>query len=111
MVEVTATGKNLRVSPKKVRPIAKKFRGQPAEKVLDSLRFVPRKGAVYLAKVLKSAMANAKDNKNIDPKKLIIKDVLVDEGASLKRTRPVSRGSAHRILKRTSQIKVVLEGK
>ena len=111
MVEVTATGKNLRVSPTKIRPIAENFRGQPAEKALDSLRFVPRKGAVYLAKVLKSALANARDSKNIDPKELRIKDVLVDEGTSLKRTRPVARGSAHQILKRTSQIKIVLEGK
>jgi len=111
MVEVVAIGKNLRVSPRKVRPIAKNFRGQAAEKALDSLRFVPRKAAVQLAKVLKSAIANARDNKNIDTKELVIKDILVDEGPSLKRTRPVSRGSAHRVLKRTSQIKVVLEGK
>lgn len=111
MIEVVAIGKNLRVSPKKVRPIAKNFRGQAAEKALDSLRFVPRKAAVHLAKVLKSAIANAQDNKNLNPKELVIKEVLVDEGPSLKRTRPVSRGSAHQVLKRTSQIKVVLEGK
>jgi len=111
MVEVVAVAKNLRVSPKKVRPVAKNFRGQAAKKALDSLRFVQKKAAVPLAKVLKSAIANAQDNKGLNPDQLIIKEILIDEGSVLKRVRPGSRGTAHQVLKRTSQIKVVLEGK
>jgi large subunit ribosomal protein L22 len=111
MVEVVAIGKNLRVSPKKVRPVAKNLRGQAAEKALASLRFVSKKAAVPLAKVLKSAIANAQNTKSMHTDKLIIKEILVDEGPSLKRVRPVSRGAAHQILKRTSLIKVVLEEK
>lgn len=111
MTEVEATSKNLRVSPKKVRLVAKNFLGKPAREALDSLRFVPKKAAVPITKVLKSAMANAQNNKQLKPEGLVIKEILVDAGPTLKRIRPVSRGAAHQILKRTSRIKVVLEEK
>lgn len=111
MVEVVAISKNLRISAKKLRPVAKNFKGQKASTAVDSLRFVTKKAATPLAKVLKSAIANAQNNNHLDPDKLIIKEILVDEGSTLKRSRPVSRGAAHPILKRTSQIKVVLEAK
>ena len=111
MVEVVAIGKNLRVSAKKVRPVAKNFQGRKALVAYDSLRFVPKKAAAPLAKVLKSAIANAQNNNKLAPENLVIKEILIDEGPTLKRWQPVSRGTAHPILKRTSQIKVVLEGK
>src|SRR4030042_4457582 len=110
MSEVTAVSKNLRVSPKKVRLIAYNLRGKNAESALESLRFVPRKAATPLYKVLKSAIANAKNNFKLEIDHLKIKELLVDEGKTMKRYRPVSRGAAHQILKRTTNIKVVLEG-
>jgi large subunit ribosomal protein L22 len=111
MAEAIAISKNLRVSPKKVRLVAENLSGKPAQEVLDSLRFVPKKAAVPITKVLKSAVANAKNNKQLKPEGLVIKEILVDAGPTLKRIRPVSRGGAHQILKRTSHIKVILEEK
>ena len=108
MSEVTAIGKNLRVSPKKVRIIARNFSGKEARSALNSLKFVQKKAAVPLSKVIKSAIANAENNKQLKGQELVIKAIMVDEGPTLKRIRPVSRGAAHQILKRTSQIKVVL---
>ncbi|MEX0622198.1 MAG: 50S ribosomal protein L22 [Candidatus Woykebacteria bacterium] len=111
MVEVIAEGKNLRISPKKVRPVAENLRGKKAEDVLETLRFVQKKAATPISKVLKSALANAKQNKNMSTSGLVIKEVIVNEGPMYKRYRPVSRGAVHHILKRTSHIKVVLEEK
>ncbi len=111
MVEVTSISKNVRISPKKVRVVASNFHGKKAVVALETLRFVPKRAATPLSKVLKSAIANAQNNKGIKPDGLIIKEILVNAGPTMKRIRPVSRGAAHRILKRTSHIKVVLEEK
>jgi large subunit ribosomal protein L22 len=111
MTEVVALAKNLRVSAKKVRPIARNLTGKNALEAIGILRFVPKKGSIPLSKAIKSAIANAKQNDKLKEESLSIKEILVDEGPTLKRFRPVSRGSAHPILKRTSQIKVVLEDK
>jgi len=108
MSEVIAIGKNLRVAPKKVRIIARNFSGKEAKAALSSLKFVQKKAAVPLAKVLKSAIANAENNKQLKGQELVIKAIMVDEGPTLKRIRPVSRGASHQILKRTSQVKVIL---
>lgn len=111
MTQAIAEGKNLRVSAKKVRLVAENLAGKKATQTLDHLKFVQKKAALPLSKVLKSAIANAQNNKNLKSENLIVKEVLVNEGPTLKRIRPVSRGAAHRILKRTSNIKVILEEK
>ncbi len=111
MSEVIAESKNLRISPKKMRVVAKNFKGKQAEAVLETLRFVQRKAATPISKVVKSALANAKQNKGLRTQDMFIKEITVNEGPTLKRFRPVSRGAAHRILKRSSRIKVVLEDK
>lgn len=111
MVEVVAESKNLRISAKKVRVVAKNFHGKPAALVLETLRFVSRKAAAPLSKVVKSAIANATQNKGLKAEELFVKEISVNEGPTLKRFRPVSRGATHRILKRTSHIKVILEEK
>src|SRR4030067_2897300 len=98
MVEISAISKNLRVSPKKVRAVVKNFQGRKAQLAVDSLRFIPKKAAVPLVKVIKSAIANAEHNNKLNAEKLVIKEITVDEGPVLKRWRPVSRGSAHAIL-------------
>jgi large subunit ribosomal protein L22 len=108
-MEIEASAKNLRVSAKKIRPIVVGLRGAKAVNVIEALSFVPKKGSTPLVKVLKSAVANAKNNRNLKEDQLVIKEIFIDEGPTMKRFRPVSRGSAHSILKRTSNIKVILE--
>ena len=108
MSEAVAIGKNLRVSSKKLRIIASNFSGKEAKAALNSLKFTQKKAAVPLAKIIKSAIANAENNKQLKGQELVIKAIMVDEGPTLKRIRPVSRGAAHQILKRTSQVKVIL---
>ena len=109
MTEVIAIGKKIRISPKKIRPLTKKITGEKALAVLDLLRFSPKKAAVPLVKVLKSAIANAKNNNKMEPEKLKIKEILVDAGTTQKRWRAGSKGAAKSILKRTASIKVILE--
>lgn len=86
------------------------MRGQDPEKALEVLKYTPKAAALPLSKVIKSAVANAVHNLKMDKQKLIIKEILVNEGPTLKRFKARSRGMAHPILKRTSHIKVVLEG-
>ena len=107
---VVAESKNARISTRKARLVAKTLSGRSAAAVLETLRFEPKKAGMQIAKVLKSAIANATQNNKLDEKKLIIKEVIVNEGQDLKRFRPRSRGMAHPIVKKSSHIKVVLEG-
>lgn len=99
--------KNYRQSPRKVRLIADLVRGKNANEALTMLKFVDKRAAGPFAKVISSAIANAKDQgKNED--KLFIKRVAVDKGMVLKRFMPRARGSASRINKRNSHISVEL---
>ena len=107
-MEVQATSYFVRISPLKVRDVARNIRGKKAEDAMNLLRYIPRKAARLLAKTLQSAMANAENNHNLPASSLVVAKLLVDEGPAIKRFRPVSRGSAHRFKKRTTIIKVVL---
>ncbi|MBC2593318.1 50S ribosomal protein L22 [Ruficoccus amylovorans] len=107
-MEVQALTKYTRMSPKKVREVARQVQGRPAAEALDLLRFIPRKSARLIAKTLTSAIANAENNNNLSSDDLIVKRCLVEEGPAFKRFRPVGRGSAHPIRKRTSHIRIVL---
>ena len=99
--------KNYRQSPRKVRLIADLVRGKKADEALTILSFVDKRAAGPFAKVIASAVANAKDQgKNVD--KLFIKTVAVDKGSVFKRFMPRARGSASRINKRNSHISVEL---
>ena len=109
-MEIVAEAKNIRKSPRKVRLVAAKLRGQSPETALENLRYLDKAAALPLSKVIKSAVANATNNLKLDSKKLTIKEVRVNEGPVLKRYEARSRGMAHPILKRTSHIKVILEG-
>jgi large subunit ribosomal protein L22 len=106
---VRAVAKYVRISPQKVRRLVDTIKGVHVEKALATLRFMPQKGAKILSKVLASAVANAQCEKyKMDVDTLFVKNVLVDQGATLKRFRPRARGRASRILKRTSHITVVV---
>lgn len=109
MAEVEATSKNLRVSSRKLKMVADSFKGRKAQEAYDSLLFVPKKSALPLAKTIKSAIANAKNNFKIEQDKLVVKEILVDQGPTLKRYRSGSRGMVRPILKRTTHLKVILE--
>ena len=109
-MESMAEAKNIRKSPRKIRLVADGLRGQNPEKALEVLKFTPKAAALPLGKVIKSALANATNNLKMDKEKLIIKEILVNEGPVLKRFKARSRGMAHPILKRTSHIRIVLEG-
>lgn len=105
-----AEAKNIRKSPRKIRLVAAGLRGQNPQKALEVLKFTNKAAALPLSKVIKSALANATNNLKMDKEKLTIKEILVNEGPSLKRFKARSRGMAHPILKRTSHIRIVLEG-
>jgi len=80
----------------------------PAADALERLKFVPQKAARLISKVIKSAIANAENNNNLDPASLTIKQALIGEGITIKRYSPRARGSASAIRKRTSHIKIIL---
>lgn len=103
--------KNNRISPKKANLIADLVRGKNVKEALDILKFTPKRPAITLAKVILSAAGNAEKNFGQDKDKLFIKNILVSGGQTYKRFRPVSRGRAHPILKRTCHITVQVESK
>ena len=108
-MKVIAEGKNIRISPRKVKLVADNLIGKNASETLEVLRFVQKKASLPLSKVLKSAINNATNNNKLNEKKLVIKEVVVNEGPRLKRYLPRSRGMANPIIKRTSHIRVVVE--
>lgn len=101
----------LRISPKKVNLVADLVRGKPVEQAINFLRFTPKKSAKPLLEAIKSAAANAEQNFKQQRKDLYISKIIVNEGAILKRSMPVSRGRTHPIKKRTSHITVELSVK
>jgi len=107
-MKIQALTKNVRISPLKLRALAKGLNGMPAKMALQTLVWIPRKSAHLIAKTLKSAIANAENNFNLSLDNLSICEIAVDDCIAIKRFRPVSRGSAHPIRKRTSRIKIVL---
>ena len=107
-MEVQAKSYFVRISPLKIRDVARNIRGMNAEDAMNLLRFIPRKSARLIAKTLQSAMANAENNHNLSAGSLVVSRLLVDEGPSIKRFQPVSRGSAHRFKRRTTTITIIL---
>jgi large subunit ribosomal protein L22 len=109
-----AQHKHARISARKVRALADLIRGKFADDALDILKYQPERGARLLEKVLKSAIGNAQDpdqnpGKSVRVEQLLVVDARVDGGPMFKRIRPMSRGQAFMILKRTSHITVILE--
>ena len=101
-----AIRRNLRISSKKVNLVADLVRGKDAQHAIDFLRFTPKKSAKPLMEAIKSAVANAEQNFKQEKKNLFISKIVVNEGATLKRHRPVSKGRSHPINKRTAHITV-----
>ncbi len=107
-MEARATLKYARISPRKVKIVLDLIRNQDADKAMAILKFTPKSACEYLEKLLKSAMANA-ENKNMDMSKLYVAECAACPGPILKRIRAKDHGRAHRILKRTSHVTLVLK--
>ena len=107
-MRVTATAKYVRISPRKVRLVTDLIVGRPVEEAAAILRFLPNAAARDVAKVLRSATANAENNFNLTrPTSCTWSPPSPNEGPTLKRIRPRAQGRAFQILKRTSHITVV----
>ncbi len=109
-MSVIAIAKGVRISPRKVSPVASLVRGRSVADALVILEHAPRRSAIAVAKAVKSAQANADHNHNYKPDTLQIVEISVTPGPRSKRFRPVSRGMAHPYQKRTSHIRVVVDG-
>lgn len=107
-MEVQAITRNVRMSAQKVREVVRQIQGLPAQRAAAILAVVPRKSARLVAKTLKSAIANAENNKGIKPETLRVKEAVAGTATTLKRFTPKARGSAGPILKRSCHIKIVV---
>ncbi|MDD3694147.1 MAG: 50S ribosomal protein L22 [Candidatus Pacebacteria bacterium] len=99
-----ASLKNYRQSPRKVRLVADLVRGKKVDQALGELKFLPKRASHVMSKLINSAVANAEHNFKVSSDQLIVKDISIDQGVTLKRYRPRARGVAKRINKRTSNI-------
>ena len=106
--EVKSVAKYVRIAPRKVRIVMDLIRGKDVDDAFAILKFTPKRGARLLEKVLKSAVANAENNFDMDADKLYVSTCFVDQGPTLKRIHPRSRGQAFSILKHTSHITVMV---
>ncbi|MBI2917206.1 MAG: 50S ribosomal protein L22 [Chloroflexi bacterium] len=109
-MEVRAMVKQVRVSPVKVRRVLATIRGRRVEEAQAILQFLPQPSARTVAKLLKSAVANAENNYQLLPSELRVAQVWAGDGPTVKRFRPRPRGRIGRIHKRTCHITVVLSG-
>jgi large subunit ribosomal protein L22 len=105
-MRVSATAKYVRISSRKVRLVTDLIVGRPVEEAAAILRFMPNAAARDVAKVLRSATANAENNFNLTANELHVESAVANEGPTLKRIRPRAQGRAFQILKRTSHITV-----
>jgi len=108
-MEVKAKLKFIRVTPRKAQLVADLIRGKGSEEALNILTFTKKAAAKIIIKLLKSAIANATQKKNIDVDRLYIKKIAVDQGPTMKRFQPRALGRATTIRKRSSHISIVLD--
>jgi len=107
-MEVIAKAKDIGVSPRKMRLLVNMVRGKKVDEALTILNFASTPKARIIAKVVKSAAANAENNFQMSPQDLKVVDIFADEARTLKRFRPRARGRANPILKRSSHITVIV---
>ena len=107
-MEAKAVSKYVRISPQKVQTLIGAVKGKPVEAALNLLKFMPQKSAGLVAKVIRSAAANADQQPDVDVDTLVVRNILADQGPVLKRFRARARGRGTRILKRTTHITVIL---
>ncbi len=108
-MEVRATAKDVGVSPRKVRLILERLPGLTVDQALALLRYMPSPHARSVSKVVLSAASNAENNFDMDIDNMVIKAAVADDGRTMKRYRPRSRGRVSPILKRSSHITIILD--
>ena len=106
-----AIARQVRISPTKVRRVVDLVRGMDVPDALDTLQFAPQAASEPVYKVIASAASNAEQTGNLRRADLFVSQAFVDDGVTMRRIRPRARGSASRILKRSSHITVVVEPK
>jgi large subunit ribosomal protein L22 len=107
-MRVSATARYLRASTRKTRLVTQAIKGKPVEEAAALLRFMPQKAAGDVARVLKSATANAENNHNLSAEDLFIFDAVADEGPTIKRFQPRAQGRAFPIHKPMTHITIVV---
>ena len=107
-MEAKACAKHIRISPRKARQVVDLIRGKSVQEAYSILHFTPHKGSAIVTKVLKSAVANAEHNYDMDVENLVVSTAFVDQGPSIKRYKPRAMGRADGISKRTSHITIMV---
>lgn len=110
-MEAIAKLKNVPTSPRKMRLVADLVRGQKVNKALSILKFQPKDGAAKIEKLLLSAISNWQNNhkdSKLEEADLFVKEIFVDGGRILKRLRPAPQGRAHRIMKRSNHVTLIV---
>jgi large subunit ribosomal protein L22 len=110
-MESIAKARHVRIAPRKVRLVMDMVRGKPVDEALQTLDLVRKAASPVIAKVIRSAVANAENNHEMNTEGLIVTRAFVDEGPTLRRFMPRAMGRATAIRKRTSHITVVLSEK
>jgi len=110
-MEVKAIHRYARISDQKARQVTRAITGMPVSKAISVLNFTPKKAALLIGKVLRSAVANAEHNHEIDADTLYVKSAVATTAGMLKRMMPRARGSADTIKKRMSHITVIVEAR
>ncbi|MCL2548106.1 MAG: 50S ribosomal protein L22 [Symbiobacteriaceae bacterium] len=108
-MESRACARFVRIAPRKARIVIDNIRGKDVAEALAILKFTPKAAAPIISKVLRSALANAVNNFDMDELSLYVAQAYVDAGPTMKRIQPRQRGRAFAILKRTSHITIVLK--
>lgn len=110
-MEAKAVARYVRIAPRKARQVIDLIRGKRVEEALNLLRFTPRNAADVIAKVLKSAVANAENNHQLNRNGLVVSEAYVDQGPTMKRYHPRAKGRMAMIRKKTSHITIVVKEK
>jgi large subunit ribosomal protein L22 len=108
-MEARALAKYIRMSPRKLKPVADLVRGKNLEEALNILKFTPGKGSEIIEKVVQSAAANAENNHDMNTDQLYVAEIIINQGPTMKRWRAGSQGRASSILKRSSHVGVALK--
>ena len=110
-MEVNATAKYIRIAPRKLRIVMNLIRGKKVSEAFAILKVTPKVGSEVVEKVLRSAVANAEHNNDMNVDNLYVSTCYVDQGPTLKRIHPRSRGQAFKILKHSSHVTVCVSEK
>ena len=109
--EARAIAKHIRIAPRKVRIVVDLIRGKNVGEAFSMLKFTPKVGSKVVEKVLRSAVANAEHNFDMNVDNLYVSEIFVDQDSTMKRIHPRSRGQAFKILKHSSHLTVVVDEK